>query len=186
MASRFVENLEEVPISHPHLNVSLDDILAEESRKRSSSQSSGSSETRRSGSSSTPSPTSPINTESKLKRAFTIGSKKDFLDQALEETSLSPDKRRTVSCCRLGDDRTIIRTSLSRHSIAWSLAPRTARAPSLSSSSSPSSSLHSHDECFTRECRDGNYWLEHWAIKHQTVQGHLSRKTFVDLNDNIL
>jgi hypothetical protein len=76
MASRFVENLEEVPISHPHLNVSLDDILAEESRKRSSSQSSGSSETRRSGSSSTPSPTSPINTESKLKRAFTIGSKK--------------------------------------------------------------------------------------------------------------
>ncbi|KAI4687542.1 uncharacterized protein J4E88_003132 [Alternaria novae-zelandiae] len=76
MASRFVENLEEVPISHPHLNVSLDDILAEESRKRSSSQSSASSDPRRSGSSSTPSPTSPTTTESKLKRAFTLGSKK--------------------------------------------------------------------------------------------------------------
>ncbi|KAI4609027.1 uncharacterized protein J4E87_005199 [Alternaria ethzedia] len=76
MASRFVENLEEVPISHPHLNVSLDDILAEESRKRSSSQSSASSDPRRSGSSSTPSPTSPTATESKLKRAFTLGSKK--------------------------------------------------------------------------------------------------------------
>jgi hypothetical protein len=38
MASRFVENLDEVPITHPHLNVSLDDILAEESRKRSTSQ----------------------------------------------------------------------------------------------------------------------------------------------------
>jgi hypothetical protein len=75
MASRFVENLEEVPISHPHLNVSLDDILAEEGRKRSSSQSSDSTETRRSGSSTAASPTSPTH-ESKIKRAFTLGSKK--------------------------------------------------------------------------------------------------------------
>lgn len=76
MASRFVENLEEVPNSHPHLNVSLDDILAEERRKRSSSQSSGSSEPRRSGSTSAAMmPTSPT-TESKIKRAFTIGGKK--------------------------------------------------------------------------------------------------------------
>ena len=75
MASRFVENLEEVPITHPHLNVSLDDILAEEGRKRSSSQSSDSSETRPSGSSSAASPTSPTH-ESKIKRAFTLGSKK--------------------------------------------------------------------------------------------------------------
>ncbi|EOA82195.1 uncharacterized protein SETTUDRAFT_44078 [Exserohilum turcica Et28A] len=77
MASRFVENLQEVPISHPHLNVSLDDILAEERRKRSSSQSSASSETRRSGSTSAAmSPTSPTSTESKIKRAFTIAGKK--------------------------------------------------------------------------------------------------------------
>ncbi|EMD91694.1 hypothetical protein COCC4DRAFT_57286 [Bipolaris maydis ATCC 48331] len=76
MASRFVENLEEVPISHPHLNVSLDDILAEERRKRSSSQSSASSEPRRSGSTSAAMmPASPT-TESKIKRAFTIGGKK--------------------------------------------------------------------------------------------------------------
>lgn len=77
MASRFVENLDDVPITHPHLNVSLDDILAEERRKRSSSQSSlDGSETRRSGSSSAAmSPTTPT-TESKIKRAFTIGGKK--------------------------------------------------------------------------------------------------------------
>jgi len=74
--SRFVENLEEVPITHPHLNVSLEDILAEETRKRSTSQSS---ETARSGSNSTPSPTSPTS-PSKMdairRRAFTLGSKK--------------------------------------------------------------------------------------------------------------
>lgn len=81
MASRFVENLSEVPITHPHLNVSLDDILAEEaSRKRSGSQSSQSSQndTSRSGSGSD-SPTSPT-TESKMnairRRALTLGSKK--------------------------------------------------------------------------------------------------------------
>lgn len=79
MASRFVENLEEVPITHPHLNVSLDDILAEESRKRSSSQSSDSSHTDRSGSDSAASPMSPTS-DSKMsaikRRAFTLGSKK--------------------------------------------------------------------------------------------------------------
>ena len=79
MASRFVENLEDVPITHPHLNVSLEDILAEEGRKRSTSQSSESSHTVRSGSESAPSPTSPTS-ESKMdsikRRAFTLGSKK--------------------------------------------------------------------------------------------------------------
>jgi lariat debranching enzyme len=79
MASRFVENLEEVSITHPHLNVSLDDILAEEGRKRSTSSSSDGSQTARSGSDSAPSPTSPTS-ESKMnairRRAFTLGSKK--------------------------------------------------------------------------------------------------------------
>jgi lariat debranching enzyme len=79
MASRFVENLEEVPITHPHLNVSLEDILAEESRKRSTSQSSDSSHTDRSGSDSAQSPTSPTS-EGKMnairRRALTLGSKK--------------------------------------------------------------------------------------------------------------
>lgn len=79
MASRFVENLEEVPITHPHLNVSLDDILAEESRKRSTSQSSDGSHMDRSGSDSATSPTSPTS-ESKMnairRRALTLGSKK--------------------------------------------------------------------------------------------------------------
>lgn len=82
MSSRFVENLSEVPITHPHLNVSLDDILAEEeTRKRSGSQSSQSSQndtSSRSGSGSE-SPTSPT-TESKMnairRRALTLGSKK--------------------------------------------------------------------------------------------------------------
>jgi len=78
MASRFVENLEEVPITHPHLNVSLDDILAEEGRKRSTSSSDGS-HTARSGSDSSASPTSPTS-ESKMnairRRALTLGSKK--------------------------------------------------------------------------------------------------------------
>jgi lariat debranching enzyme len=78
MASRFVENLEEVPITHPHLNVSLDDILAEESRKRSTSQSSYSS-AHQSGSDSTSTPSSPTS-ESKMnsikRRALTLGSKK--------------------------------------------------------------------------------------------------------------
>ncbi|KAI8936561.1 hypothetical protein NX059_006962 [Plenodomus lindquistii] len=82
MASRFVENLDTVaPISHPHLNVSLDDILAEESRKRSLSQSSESSQPadRRSGGDQCASPTSPT-AESKMdtirRRALTLGSKK--------------------------------------------------------------------------------------------------------------
>lgn len=73
MVSRFVENLEEVPISHPHLNVSLEDILAEEKRKRSTSDSSNSSYNGRSGSDSTASPTSPTS-PSKMRR-FTLGSK---------------------------------------------------------------------------------------------------------------
>lgn len=80
MASKFVENLQEVPITHPHLNVSLDDILAEEGRKRSASQSSESSNSNgRSGSESAQSPTSPVH-ESHLgsikRRALTLGSKK--------------------------------------------------------------------------------------------------------------
>ncbi|KAF2996652.1 hypothetical protein E8E13_003533 [Curvularia kusanoi] len=84
MASKFVENLEEVPITHPHLNVSLDDILAEEGRKRSSSQSSQSSNSNgRSGSESAQSPTSPTHHEGHLgsirRRAFTLGSKKSAL-----------------------------------------------------------------------------------------------------------
>jgi lariat debranching enzyme len=81
MASKFVENLEEVPNTHPHLNVSLEDILAEEGRKRSSSQSSESSNSNgRSGSEGAQSPTSPTHHESHLgsirRRAFTLGSKK--------------------------------------------------------------------------------------------------------------
>jgi lariat debranching enzyme len=81
MASKFVENLEEVPITHPHLNVSLDDILAEEGRKRSSSQSSESSNSNgRSGSETAQSPTSPTHPEGHLgsikRRAFALGSKK--------------------------------------------------------------------------------------------------------------
>lgn len=82
MASRFVENLDTTaPITHPHLNVSLDDILAEEGRKRSSSHSSESSQTsgRRSGSDAPTSPASPT-AESKMetirRRALTLGSKK--------------------------------------------------------------------------------------------------------------
>lgn len=82
MASRFVENLESTTsITHPHLNVSLDDILAEEGRKRSSSHSSEGSHSsdRRSGSDTTSSPTSPTS-ESKMdsikRRALSLGSKK--------------------------------------------------------------------------------------------------------------
>jgi lariat debranching enzyme len=77
MASRFVENLEEVPITHPHLNVSLEDILAEDMRKRSTSSSSDSA-----GSDSPSSPTSPISPTSASKmdtirrRALALGSKK--------------------------------------------------------------------------------------------------------------
>ncbi|KAL5120223.1 lariat debranching enzyme [Pleosporales sp. CAS-2024a] len=79
MASRFVENLDEVLITHPHLNVSLDDILAEEGRKRSSSQSSHTSYTPRSGSDSAAIPVSPAS-ESKRntlkRRAMHLGSNK--------------------------------------------------------------------------------------------------------------
>lgn len=82
MASRFVENFDSVaPISHPHLNVSLDDILAEEGRKRSSSQSSESSQntSHRSGSNASATTISPTNASkmSTIKRSFTIISKKD-------------------------------------------------------------------------------------------------------------
>ena len=82
MASKFVENLEEVPTTHPHLNVSLDDVLAEDNRRRSGSHSSDSSQASSPRSGST-SPTSP-NTESKInairRRAFTLGSKKGRRD----------------------------------------------------------------------------------------------------------
>jgi lariat debranching enzyme len=81
MGSKFVENLSEVPITHPHLNVSLEDILAEEGRKRSASQSSSSSQTTsaRSGSDAATSPTSPTQASkmgSIRRRALTLGSKK--------------------------------------------------------------------------------------------------------------
>lgn len=82
MTSKFTEILEpsDAPTyTHPHLNVSLEDILAEEGRKRSASQSSVSSQSSnpRSGSNS---PVSPTTEESKKeglrRRAFTFGSKK--------------------------------------------------------------------------------------------------------------
>jgi lariat debranching enzyme len=80
MGSKFVENLSDVPITHPHLNVSLEDILAEEGRKRSASQSSTSSHTttERSGSDAAqpPSPTQSSKMGSIRRRALTLGSKK--------------------------------------------------------------------------------------------------------------
>jgi len=82
MSSRFVENLDTfAPISHPHLNVSLEDILAEEGRKRSSSQSSESSQntSHPSGSYVSANPTSPTNVTKfgTMKRSFTLATKKD-------------------------------------------------------------------------------------------------------------
>ncbi|KAF2798322.1 hypothetical protein K505DRAFT_321944 [Melanomma pulvis-pyrius CBS 109.77] len=81
MPSKFTEILEpsEAPTySHPHLNVSLEDILAEEGRKRSTSHSSSSSHssTPRSGSDSPKSPTEESKASLFRRRAFTLGSKK--------------------------------------------------------------------------------------------------------------
>ncbi len=86
MASRFVENLTDIPISHPHLNVSLSDILAEETRKRSVSSSSTSSTTSSHSTSPTssttptsPRPTSPggLNRQNATrKRGFTLSGRK--------------------------------------------------------------------------------------------------------------
>lgn len=80
MGSKFVENLSDVPITHPHLNVSLEDILAEEGRKRSASQSSTSSQTLTARSASDtaqpPSPTQSGKMGSIRRRALTLGSKK--------------------------------------------------------------------------------------------------------------
>ena len=75
MGSKFVENLSDVPITHPHLNV-----LAEEGRKRSASQSSTSSQTLTARSASDtaqpPSPTQSGKMGSIRRRALTLGSKK--------------------------------------------------------------------------------------------------------------
>ncbi|KAF2739990.1 DBR1-domain-containing protein [Polyplosphaeria fusca] len=79
MTSKFTEILEpsEAPTyTHPHLNVSLEDVLAEEGRKRSASQSSHSSGFR-SGSDSPNSPTDDTKEKSSRRRAFTFGTKKD-------------------------------------------------------------------------------------------------------------
>lgn len=80
MTSKFTEILEpsKAPTyTHPHLNVSLEDILAEEGRKRSNSQSSASSQNSapRSGSDSPKSPTEEKK-EGIRRRAFTFGSKR--------------------------------------------------------------------------------------------------------------
>lgn len=79
MTSKFTEILEpsEAPTyTHPHLNVSLEDVLAEEGRKRSASQSSQSSGSR-SGSDSPASPTDEGKSKMFRRRAFTFGAKKD-------------------------------------------------------------------------------------------------------------
>ncbi|KAF2131573.1 hypothetical protein P153DRAFT_383667 [Dothidotthia symphoricarpi CBS 119687] len=95
MTSKFTEILEptQAPTyTHPHLNVSLEDILAEEGRKRSASQSSQGSQTG-SDSSAPPSPTSSTHDHaSKMgllkRRAFTLGTKK-----ALSRDATPPDPR---------------------------------------------------------------------------------------------
>ncbi|KAF2706606.1 hypothetical protein K504DRAFT_60110 [Pleomassaria siparia CBS 279.74] len=82
MTSKFIEILdhsEGLAYSHPHLNVSLEDILAEEGRKRSTSQSSSSSQSSlpRSGSDRPPkSPTEESKPSIFRRRAFTLGNKK--------------------------------------------------------------------------------------------------------------
>ena len=80
MTSKFQEILEpaEAPTyTHPHLNVSLDDILRE-GRERSASQSSASSQPQspHSGNESPKSPTEESKASSFRRRAFTLGSKK--------------------------------------------------------------------------------------------------------------
>lgn len=82
--SKFMEILEptEAPsiTTHPHLNVSLEDILAEEGRKRSVSQSSEGSQSGSrdsgSGSESPKSPTDESKSSAFRRRAFTLGSRK--------------------------------------------------------------------------------------------------------------
>ncbi|KAK7193803.1 hypothetical protein PSPO01_00476 [Paraphaeosphaeria sporulosa] len=80
-STKFIEILEpaQAPTyTHPHLNVSLDDIL-KEGRERSASQSSESSQSqsqRSSGSTSPKSPTDESKSSSFRRRAFTLGSKK--------------------------------------------------------------------------------------------------------------
>jgi len=80
MTSKFVELLdpsEASAYSHPHLNVSLEDILAEEGRERSASQSSSNSESSppRSGSDGPKSPTEESKGSMFRRRAFTLGTK---------------------------------------------------------------------------------------------------------------
>lgn len=80
-STKFIEILEptQAPTyTHPHLNVSLDDIL-KEGRERSASQSSESSQSQShqsSGSTSPKSPTDESKSSSFRRRAFTLGSKK--------------------------------------------------------------------------------------------------------------
>lgn len=84
--SKFMEILEptEAPsiTTHPHLNVSLEDILAEEGRKRSASQSSESSQAGSpdsgsgSGNESLKSPTEESKASAFRRRALTLGSRK--------------------------------------------------------------------------------------------------------------
>ncbi|ORY13742.1 hypothetical protein BCR34DRAFT_256833 [Clohesyomyces aquaticus] len=74
MTSKFTEILEPSEAqtyTHPHLNVSLEDILAEEGRRRSASESSS-----QSGSDSPKSPTDESKAKSLRRRGFTFGSKK--------------------------------------------------------------------------------------------------------------
>ncbi|KAF2018975.1 hypothetical protein BU24DRAFT_458698 [Aaosphaeria arxii CBS 175.79] len=83
MTSKFTEILEpsEAPTyTHPHLNVSLEDVLAEEGRKRSGSHSSSSSHSSNSRTGSDAAPKSPTSSEESvkdgLKRRFTFGRNK--------------------------------------------------------------------------------------------------------------
>ena len=85
MTSKFTEILDTAnapAYTHPHLNVSLEDILAEEGRKRSSSESSESlnsnSSAPRFGSKSPDfsSLSSPSPTKESIKRRFTLGRKR--------------------------------------------------------------------------------------------------------------
>lgn len=80
MTSKFQEILEptQAPTyTHPHLNVSLEDILRE-GRERSASQSSSSdsSSNTQSGNDAPKSPTSESKSSAFRRRAFTLGSKK--------------------------------------------------------------------------------------------------------------
>ncbi|KAF2691315.1 hypothetical protein K458DRAFT_382880 [Lentithecium fluviatile CBS 122367] len=93
MPSKFQEILEptEAPTyTHPHLNVSLEDILREgRERERSSSQSSKSSHSNSQtpGNESPKSPTSDSKSSSFRRRAFTLGSKKGRLLEVMKRIS---------------------------------------------------------------------------------------------------